>query len=96
MTEIIITNIKIIIIIDLNSPLSTNYITLYIIRRTIAYRSIVRKNKIRQRLSSEVLIRTSLISLIVALFNALINTLLTIRIIMALTPKKSLKKSFIH
>ena len=96
MTEIIITDIKIIIIIDLNSPLNINHITLYIIRRTITRGSTVRKNKIRQRLSLEVLIRTSLISLIIALLNTLINTLPTIRTITALTLKKSLKKSFIY
>ena len=96
MTKIIITNTKIIIIIDLDSLLNTNHIALYIIRRTIACRSTVRKNKKRQRLSSEVLIRTSSTSLIIALLNASINTSPTMRTMTVLTPKKSLKKSFIY
>ena len=85
MTEITITNIKIVIVIDLNFLPNTNYITLYIIRRTVAYRNIVRKNKKKQRLNLEVLIRINLISLIITLFNALINILLTIKIIIVLT-----------
>ena len=47
MTKIAITNIKIIIVIDLNSLININYITLYVIRRIIACRNIVRKNKKR-------------------------------------------------
>jgi len=47
MTEIAITNTKIVIVIDLNSPLNTNYVALYVIRRTVTYGSIVRKNKKR-------------------------------------------------
>ncbi len=85
MTKITITNIKIIIVIDFNSLPNINHITLYIIRRTVTYRSIVKKNKKRQRPSLEVLIRTNLISLIIALPNALINISPTMRIIMELT-----------
>jgi len=96
MTEIAITNIKIIIIINLNSRLNINHVTLYIIRRTITYKSIVRKNKKRQRLNLEVLTKTNLISLIITLFNTLINILLTIKKMIVLTLKKSLKKSFIY
>ena len=47
MTKIAITNIKIIIVIDFNSLFNINHIALYIIRRTVIYRSTVRKNKKR-------------------------------------------------
>ena len=96
MTEIAITDIKIVIIIDFNSLFNTNYVALYVIRRTVACGNTIRKNKKRQRLGSEVLIRTNSTNLIVTLLNALINTLLTMRTMMVLTQKKSLKKSFIH
>ncbi len=96
MTKIAITNIKIIIIINLNSLINTNHITLYIIKRTITYGNTVRKNKKRQKLSLEALIRTNLTSLIIALLNALINISPTIKTMIVLTQKKSLKKSFIH
>ena len=47
MTKIAITDIKIIIIINLNSLPNINHIALYIIRRTVVYGSIIRKNKKR-------------------------------------------------
>jgi len=95
-TKIAITNIKTAIAINFNSLLNTNHIALYAIKRTVTHKSIVRKNKKRQRLSLEVLIKTNLTSLITALLNTLTNTLLIIKTTIILTQKKSLKKSFIH
>ena len=83
-TKIAITNIKIVIVINLNSLLNINHVALYIMR-TITCGSIVRKNKKRRRFSLEVLIRINLISLIIALLNALINISPTIKTIIALT-----------
>ena len=52
-----------------------NYIALYIIRKDIIYRNILRKSKKSLKLSLELLIETSLANLITDLRNDLINIL---------------------
>ena len=47
MTEITITDIKIVIVINFDSLLNINHVALYIIRRTVTHGSTVRKNKKR-------------------------------------------------
>ena len=52
-----------------------NHITLYIIRKDITYKNILKKSKKSLKLSLELLIKTNLINLITNLRNNLINIL---------------------
>ena len=72
-----------------------DYIALYIIRKNIAYRNILRRNKKSLKLSLRLLIEISLANLITDLRNDLINILQTIRITIS-TQKKSLRKLSKH
>ena len=58
-----------------------DHVALYIIRKDITYRNILRKNKKNLKLSLELLIETNLINLTTNLRNDLINILQIIRII---------------
>jgi hypothetical protein len=52
-----------------------NYIVLYIIRKAINHKTILKKNKKSLKLNSGLLTKTSLVNLITDLINDLINTL---------------------
>ena len=72
-----------------------NHIALYVIKKAADHRIISKKNKKSLKLSSELLIKTSLVNLTTDSINDLINILWTMRI-MILTQKKSLRKLFKH
>ena len=85
--------ITIIVIAVVTAVTNRDYIALYIIRKDVTYRNILRRSKKSLKLSLGLLIETSLVNLITDLRDNSINILQIIRIII-LTQKKSLRKLF--
>jgi len=73
--------ITITVITVITAATNKDYVALYVIRKNVAYRNILRRNKKSLKLSLGLLTETSLANLITNLTNNLINILWTIKTI---------------